>query len=83
MGKRQTSFGKRQRERDKKAKAAAKAERKAERTEQFGTELVDAADQASIIEALDRLHHDFDEGRISTDDFETRREELLNKLTVD
>lgn len=82
MGKRQTTFAKQQRERDKRAKAAAKAERKAER-EQFGTELVAPADQASIIEDLDRLHSDFDAGRVSADDFEKRRAELLDRLTVD
>ena len=89
MARRRTTFGKLQRDRDKQAKQKAKSERRAERAEQSPTdedETVTPArevDQEAILAALAALHAAYDDGQISLDDFEVRRDELRNSLRVD
>jgi hypothetical protein len=88
VSRRRTTFGKLQRDRDKQAKAQAKLERKAERAEQGddsddGAGQTSEADQATVLAQLADLHAAFDDGKITFDDFEARREELTSKLRVD
>jgi hypothetical protein len=81
-----TTFGKLQRERDKKAKAIEKAEKKAARVEEQADTppaAEPAGDQQAILEALAELHQRFDAGAVSIDDFEMRRDQLTSKLSVD
>jgi hypothetical protein len=84
MANRRTTFGKLQRERDKKAKALEKAERRAARQEERPQEtVVKAADQDAVLAALAELHERFDAGAVAIDEFEERRDELTSRLRVD
>ncbi len=88
MSRRRTTFGKLQRDRDKQAKARAKIERRQERSEQGdGTDEpatpAPVVDQAAVLAQLADLHAAFDDGKISFDEFESRRDELTSKLRVD
>lgn len=85
MANRRTTFGKLQRERDKKEKALIKAERKAARLESKGEEREQTAagDQDALLDALADLHRRFEDGAISIDEFEERREQLTSRLVVD
>jgi hypothetical protein len=85
MANRRTTFGKLQRERDKKEKALIKAERKAARLENKDDEPVDnaAADQDAVLTALADLHRTFEDGAMSIDEFEERRDQLTSRLRVD
>jgi molecular chaperone DnaK (HSP70) len=86
MANRRTTFGKLQRERDKKEKAVIKAERKAARLESKGEETTTqpgAVDQDAILDALADLHRRFEDDQISIDEFEERREQLTSRLVVD
>jgi hypothetical protein len=86
MANRRTTFGKLQRERDKKEKAVIKAERKAARLESKGEESAPqpgAVDQDAILDALADLHRRFEDNQISIDEFEERREQLTSRLVVD
>lgn len=87
MSRRRTTFGKLQRDRDKQAKQRAKQERRAERAEQSddaaAEDTAPAVDQAKVLAQLADLHAAFDDGRISFDDFEARREELTSQLRID
>jgi hypothetical protein len=83
MAKRRTTFGKLQRERTKKEKAAAKAERRAARLEDtVETPGAGPANEAAVIAELEALHERYDAGDLSLEDFETRRNALLSRLTV-
>jgi hypothetical protein len=85
MANRRTTFGKLQRERDKKEKALIKAEKKAARLENKGEEDAQTvvADQDALLDALADLHRRFEDGAISIDEFEERREQLTSRLVVD
>jgi len=85
MANRRTTFGKLQRERDKKEKALIKAERRAARIEGKGEEQPEpaAGDQDALLAALADLHHRFEDGGISIDEFEERRDQLTSRLRVD
>ena len=85
MANRRTTFGKLQRERDKKEKALIKAERKAARLENKdeGPVQTAAVDQDAILDALADLHRRFEDGGMSIDEFEERREQLTSRLVVD
>ena len=85
MANRRTTFGKLQRERDKKEKALNKAERRAARLENKGEDSVQSAavDQDALLDALADLHRRFEDGGRSIDDFEERREQLTSRLVVD
>jgi hypothetical protein len=83
MAKRRTTYGKLQRERTKKEKAAAKAERRAARAEDVD-ETTDgrAPNEAAVIAELEALHERYDAGALSLEDFEARRNDLLSRLTI-
>ena len=86
MANRRTTFGKLQRERDKKEKALIKAEKKAARLESKGEEdggQSPVADQDALLDALADLHRRFEDGGMSIDEFEERREQLTSRLVVD
>jgi hypothetical protein len=91
VSRRRTTFGKLQRDRDKQAKAKAKQERRQHRAdpdEQAPDDGEAAApapevDQAAVLAQLADLHAAFDDGRISLEDFEARRDELTSQLTID
>lgn len=85
MANRRTTFGKLQRERDKKAKAAEKMERRLARQVERPEEepVAKAADQEAVLAALAELHERFDAGALAIDEFEERRDELTSRLRVD
>ena len=89
MAARRTTFGKIERDRAKKAKAAAKRERRVERAEGGDDDEVEettTAPRLSQEEAMDRLaklHQRFDDGDIDFDDFEEQKAALLANLAVD
>jgi hypothetical protein len=86
VARRRTTFGKLQRDRDKQAKARAKIERKAARAEQTSDDEENGTrevDQAKVLAELAALHTSYDDGEISLEDFEARRDELRNLLRVD
>jgi len=85
MANRRTTFGKLQRERDKKEKAQLKAERKAARLESKDDAPAQpaAGDQDALLTALADLHRRFEDGGMSIDEFEERREQLTSRLVVD
>ena len=85
MANRRTTFGKLQRERDKKEKAQIKAEKRAARQESKGEEEPQGpvGDQDALLDALADLHRRFEDGAISIDEFEERREQLTSRLVVD
>ena len=89
MARRRTTFGKLQRDRDKQAKAKAKIERRTTRAEespdeeQESVEPTGQVDQAAVLAALADLHAAYDDGQMSLDDFEIKRDELRNSLRID
>jgi hypothetical protein len=92
MARQRTTFGKLQRERAKRAKAAAKRERRQNRGAE--TELDDdagAGAEADLTEGeelsapellarIEELHARFDAGRIPFEDFEEQKTELFERL---
>lgn len=84
MATKRSTFGKLQRERDKKARAVAKQERRAaahaDRPET--AEALDAAEEQRLIAALANLHRDFEAGVVSLADFEARREDIQSRLAI-
>ncbi len=91
MSGRRTSFGKLERERAKKAKAAAKRETRhsrsdgAEEGEEVGAVEVapPISDSATsdLLEKVEKLHLRFDAGDMSFEDFEEQKNELMSRLT--
>jgi hypothetical protein len=88
---RRTTFGKIQRDREKKAKALAKRDRRLERSDNplddeadaTGATPVDhgAVSEAEVIERLQQLHQRFDDGDIEFEDFEKQKADLLARLS--
>jgi hypothetical protein len=84
------SFGKLQRDRDKKAKAAAKREKRQDRSAGLTEDApeitipqegeVSAADLLVLVE---RLHKGFEDGTINYEDFEQQKSELFARLPID
>ncbi len=84
MGNQRTTFGKLQRERDKKAKAMEKAEKRAARQAEAADKPEDdgqKVDQDALLEALADLHQRFEAKVISIDEFEERRDQLTQLLS--
>ena len=86
------SFGKLQRDRDKKAKAAAKREkrqeRSAERADADGTPEVvipmeGEVSAADLLVLVERLHKGFEDGTIDYEEFELQKSELFARLPID
>ena len=87
MARSRSTFGKMQREQEKRSRARAKQEKRlARRDEEDQPEegsVTTAEDQASILEALAQLHEDLAEGRIPLEIFEARQEELRSSIRID
>ncbi len=85
MATKRTTFGKLQRERDKREKQQAKRDKRAAASSEErapSPEQTPAQEQERIIEALALLHQAYDDGGMSLDEFEQRREELTQRLQV-
>ena len=86
MARSRSTFGKMQREQEKRSRARAKQEKRlAKRDEDEPEEgaVTTAEDQASILDALAQLHEDLAEGRVSLEIFEAKQEELRNSIRID
>ena len=95
MSGQRTSFGKLQRDRAKKEKAAAKRERRRERdSEPDTTSGPVPADTAEgpprgeipadqLLGLIESIHQRFEAGTMSYDDFEQQKAELLGRLQID
>ena len=94
MAGQRSSFGKLQRDRDKKAKAAAKRVRRQEGGDE--REPLDGAEDtvagpdagrqlptAELLERIAEIHQQFDAGVISYEQFEETKSDLLSRLPVD
>jgi CRP-like cAMP-binding protein len=84
MATKRSTFGKLQRERDKKARAVAKQERRAEaQTEERPAAVaLDEAEEQRLMTALADLHRDLEAGIVSLTDFETRRDDIRSQLEI-
>ena len=85
MAKQRSTFGKIQREQEKRQKAAAKREKRAQKgTGDEGVEEAPAvaADQGAILDALARLYQQYENGELETEDFELRRDELRAQIDL-
>ena len=85
MAQQRSTFAKLQREREKKEKAVAKAGRRAEKAAAAAEASVarPAPDnEAAILAALAELHAAYDNGSVSSDEFEDRRDQLRQQLQV-
>jgi hypothetical protein len=83
MSKRKTTFGKLQRERDKKAKAALKIERREAHGEEPADEepaVVEVADPTEVMAALEALQKQFAAGGLELEEFEAKRDDLARRL---
>ena len=90
-----SSFGKRDRERAKKAKAEAKCERRAATAAQSAVDAAgdpdatetaappDDVSTADLLRKIEEVHRLHDEGQITDDDFQETKAELLGRLPVD
>lgn len=96
MGANRTTFEKLQRDRAKKAKAAAKRERRINGSSEPSTStdptvseewtVADSEEPlsaAQLLEAVEQLHHQFESKKISFDEFEERKIDLLARISVD
>ena len=88
MGSRRTTFGKTQRERDKRAKAAAKRERRiagsapTDEPEAPPEPAPSKQDQEAVLTELAALHERFADGGMELEEFEARRDELRGRLQI-
>jgi hypothetical protein len=84
-----SSFGKYERDRNKRAKAAAKRDRRqnksSEDTDVIEEERGPMADLSpeELLRRIEDIHRRFDEGTMSYDDFEEQKQALLSSLPVD
>lgn len=94
MGSQRTTFGKLQRDRDKKAKAAAKRERRLERNatpaepESSETETIVLEDGTEpsaeqLLELIAQIHRDFEAHLIDQEEFEEKKAGLMSRLRID
>ncbi len=85
MAKSRSTFGKMQREQEKRTRAKEKVERREERknAEPEETPVGAPVDQGKILLELAKIHEDLAEGRLSLEDFEVRQEELRELLMID
>jgi hypothetical protein len=85
VAKQRSTFGKLERQRAQQATAKAKHERRISRSA-GGTEdgpaaaAVDPASEAELLDKFAKLHAAFEDGQISLDDFETKRNVLRARL---
>ena len=95
MSGQRTSFGKLQRDRAKKEKAAAKRERRRERETEPGTASGALPEGAAggapggevpadqLLGLIESIHQRFEAGTMSYDDYEEQKAELLGRLRID
>lgn len=93
MAGQRSSFGKLQRDRDKKAKAAAKRSRRQDGTDDSMSSEADAQasapvnghqlSTAELLERIAEIHQQFDAGTISYELFEETKTDLMSRLAVD
>ena len=91
MSSQRTTFGKLQRERDKKARAAAKRERRLERGAAAEAEDADAAatagegqaSAAELLEELEQAHRQYEAEEINHEEFEEQKAAILARLPLD
>jgi hypothetical protein len=83
-----TTFGKLERDRNKKAKAAAKREKRLAGAEE-GDEIEETTHAGDdiptdeLLRRIEELHKRFDAGDISYDDFEETKADLMSRLSID
>ncbi len=90
MAAQRTSFEKLQRDRAKKAKAAAKREKRLEKsTEEPEEELLPPSEPgtelsaAELLARVEELHRLFEDKKISFEDFEEQKADLMARISVD
>jgi hypothetical protein len=93
MSAQRTSFGKLERDRNKKARAAAKRERRQGRGSEPDAASDDSrptagsesggGDSTEVLELLAAIHERYDAGAISYEELEERKAELLARLEID
>ncbi len=94
MGTQRTSFAKLQRDQAKKAKADAKRARRQDRgtdgpADEAGA-MLDLASESSgpvsaseLLQLVEALHHRFESGAVTYEEFEETKAELLSRLPID
>ncbi len=91
MGANRSSFGKLERDRAKKAKAAVKRERRQSRSADGPDEAPVATavtvrqelSPGELLKMVEKLHQEFEAKLISFEDYEERKAEILSQLPVD
>ena len=91
MAAQRTSFEKLQRDRAKKAKAAAKREKRLDKTPDEETEeTVEPLGEpgteipaAELLQRVEQLHRLFEDKKISFEDFEEQKADLMARISVD
>lgn len=89
MGAQRSTFGKLERDRAKKAKAAAKRERRLERKADSAEPTPPPADEGGTLSAADLLaqievtHQRFEAGEMSHEEFEEKKADLFSRLPID
>ena len=85
-----SSFGKYERDRNKRAKAAAKRDRRQNKSSDDTTDVIEEergplADLSpeELLRRIEDIHRRFDEGTMSYDEFEEQKQMLLSSLPVD
>ena len=84
---RRTTFDKRERERSKQAKAAAKRARRQDKSEDDPEITTTESNEGgftteSLLKRIETLHEDYDAGRISFEDFDEQKSELVDRLAI-
>ena len=86
MATRRTTFDKRERERSKQAKAAAKRARRQDKSDDPEITTSESNDGGftteSLLKRIEELHEDYDAGRISFEDFDEQKSELVDRLAI-
>ena len=86
MSTRRTTHDKRQRERSKQQKAAAKREKRQDKTNDEQVEVAevpfDAESTEALIARMEELHANYDAGRVSFEDFDEQKAELLDRIAL-
>jgi hypothetical protein len=92
MATHRTTFGKLQRDRAKKAKAAAKRERRLERkaeaaegtpTDAMVEDGLGELSAAELLEQIELTHQRFEAGTINQEEFEAKKADLFARLPID
>jgi len=93
MGAQRTTFEKLQRDRAKKAKAAAKREKRLDKGPEGGVDVEvelapleeseGALSAGELLQRIEALHNAFEAKKISFEDFEEEKAELMRRLPID